>query len=214
MATFLDIGLLQHLGTVFVMFLVFILVFGVLQWMKVFGDKKTLHAVMALFVSLLFLVSKGATLAIINMVPWFIVIAIFIFFTLFMIRVFGVTDSDIHDLIKDSSVYPFIIIFACLILAFALSSLFGQGLLEKGDPAGATSSSSIQGITVINGSQGARLAGNQQAYTLPETTSTQTENFGTNLLNTLRHPKVLGFILIMLIGAFVLFFLTKSVTRD
>nr|MCK4929858.1 serine/threonine protein kinase [Nanoarchaeota archaeon] len=40
-------------------------------------------------------------------------------------------------------------------------------------------------------------------------TSTTTTSFTTNLLNTLRHPKVLGMLFVFLVAVFALIFLTK-----
>ena len=94
MATFLDIGLLEHFGVIFVILLVFLIVFALLEYIKPFGEeKKGLHAIIALVVALLFLVSKIATNMVKMMVPWFMVLAIFLFFTMFLIRMFAVKEK-------------------------------------------------------------------------------------------------------------------------
>ena len=62
MATFLDIGLIENFGVIFVILLVFLILFGLLEYMKAFGEgRRGLHALIALVVALLFLVSKVAT---------------------------------------------------------------------------------------------------------------------------------------------------------
>jgi hypothetical protein len=205
MATFLDIGLFEHFGVIFVVLIVFLILFGILEYIKAFGEgKRGLHALIAFVVALLFLVSKIATNMVKIMVPWFMVIVIFIFFTMFMIRMFGLGEGDMKKLIGDPNVYPWIIIFAVLILFLALGNAFGQSLLEKGAPATATT-------TPTN------YTGGSTTTTLPtvsETTSTTTPSFTTNLLNTLRHPKVLGLLFIFLVGLFTLIFLTKAPSKS
>jgi hypothetical protein len=201
MATFLDVGLMQHFGVVFVVLLVFLLLYGLLQYIKPFGDgKQGLNAIIALVVALLFLVSKIATNMVSFMVPWFMVVAIFIFFTLFLVRIFGVGEPEMKDLIKDANVYPWILVFVGLILIFALSNAFGQGLLEKGQGTSTSTNYSAGGST------------SSQPET-PTTTSTATPSFTTNMLNTLRNPKVLGLLFVFLVGMFSLLFLTRSPTK-
>ena len=194
MATFLDIGLLENFGVIFVILLVFLLVFGLLEYFKAFGEaRKGLHALLAFVIALLFLVSKVASRMVSMMVPWFMVIAIFIFFTLFLVRIFGVEESSIKKLAGNKDVYPWLIVFAMLILLLSLGNAFGQSLLESGE--------GVQ--TPTNYSQGS--GGLQPAQ--PGTRSTTTSSFTTNLLNTLRHPKVMGLLFVSLVGMFALIFL-------
>jgi hypothetical protein len=202
MATFLDVGLFSHFGIIFVVLIVFLILFGLLEYIKAFGEeKKGLHAMIALIVALLFLVSKVASAMVSNMVPWFMVIIIFVFFTMILIRMFGPTEGDMKKLIGDPNVYPWIIVFVVLILLLSLGNAFGQGLLEKGTGTTPTATNST-----IGGYSNLEPA-------TPGTTSTTTPSFSTNLVNTLRHPKVLGLIFVLLVGGFCLLFLTKSYTK-
>jgi hypothetical protein len=198
MTTLLQVDLLENFGVIFVVLLVFLILFGLLEYIKAFGEgKKGLHGIIALMVALLFLVSKIATKIVSFMVPWFMVAAIFIFFVLFLVRIFGVGEGDMKKLVADPNVYPWIIAIALLIVIFAFSSVFGQSLLERG---GSTPSTNY---TSGGGSGG-----------LPSidsgTTSTATPSFSTNMLNTLRHPKVMGLLFVFLVGMFALIFLTKQ----
>ena len=198
MATFLDVGLLEHFGVIFVILLIFLILFGLLEYIKAFGEaKKGLHAIIALVVALLFLVSKIATNMVKMMVPWFMVLAIFLFFTMFLIRMFGVKEKHMLELIKDPNVHPWIIIFVVLILFLSLGNAFGQSLLERGEAA------------KIPTNYSAQEPGTELEPTAPGTTSTTTTSFTTNLLNTLRHPKVLGMLFVFLVAVFALIFLTK-----
>jgi hypothetical protein len=206
MATLLDVGLLEHFGIIFVVLLVFLILFGLLEYIKAFGEgKKGMHAMIALMIALLFLVSKLATNMVSFMVPWFMVAVIFIFFLLFMVRMFGVGEGDMVKLIKDSNVHPWIIIIAVLILLFALSNTFGQSLLEKGGGGNGGGSTTPADSTVNPGTGTGVISPD---YT--GTTSTATPSFSTNFLNTIRNPKVLGLLFIFLVGTFALIFLTKT----
>jgi hypothetical protein len=198
MATFLDIGIMEHFTSVFVVLIVFLIVFGLLEVVKAFGEgKRGLNAILALVVALLFIVSRGATTMVKTMVPWFIIAAIFIFFFMFLLRMFGLGDSDFKSLIGDSNVYPWLIIIAVIILFTSLSTVFGQSLLEKG-----------------GSGNGGATGGNYSAEgsTLDSVGSTTTSSFSTNMLNTIRNPKVLGMLFVFLVGAFALLFLTKMST--
>ncbi|KYK25970.1 hypothetical protein AYK26_01680 [Euryarchaeota archaeon SM23-78] len=195
MATFLDIGLVESFGVIFVVLLVFLIVYGLLEYLKVFGEgKRGLHGITAFVIALLFLISRTASSMVEMMVPWFIVLAIFIFFTLFMVRMFGRTEADMRQLIADPNVYPWLIALVGLILALSVGTAFGQKLLESGEGTQPTNTS-IEGPILPGPS--------------PGTTSTATPSFATNVINTLRHPKVLGLLFIFLIGMFAMIFLTK-----
>ncbi|MBW2990815.1 hypothetical protein KY348_03855 [Candidatus Woesearchaeota archaeon] len=197
MATFLDITLLENFGVIFVVLLIFLILFGLLEYIKAFGEgKKGLHAIIALAIALLFLISKTASSMVQLMVPWFMVIIIFLFFTMFLIRMFGRTEADMKKLIGHKDVYPWIIVFVALILFLSLGNAFGQSLLESGGGAETPTDVTPGGTTDLEpATQGIR--------------STTTSSFTTNLLNTLRHPKVMGLLFVFLIGAFALIFLTK-----
>lgn len=205
MATFLDIGILEHFGKIFVVLIVFLIVFGLLETVKVFPGKKGLNGLIALIIGLMFLVSNVATNMVKTMVPWFIVGILFIFFVLFMIRMWGLGDADIKKLIGDSQVYPWLIIIMIVIFLGVLATVFGQSLLEKGQGTTNTMVVDANGtyVSVDTGSSVSALPGPG------EPGSTTTSNFSTNMLNTLRHPKVLGMILVFIIGAFMMIFLTK-----
>lgn len=209
MATLLDVGLLEHFGVIFVVLLVFLILFGLLEYIKAFGEgKRGMHAMIALMIALLFLVSKLATKMVAFMVPWFMVAIIFIFFLLFLVRIFGIGEGELKKLIGDPNVYPWVIAIAVIILLFSLSNVFGQSLLEKGG--GVPTSTSPTESTAIDPATGLPYT-NTGSYNVDYTTSTATPSFSTNLLNTLRHPKVLGLLFIFLVGMFALIFLTKPV---
>jgi len=194
MATFLDVGILEKFSIIFVFLLVFTIIYAVLEYSNPFGGgKKGLHAIIALAVAFLIVISKPAVIMVNFMTPWFLVLFLFIFFILFSVRMFGTSEADTIAIIKDARVYPYLIVFAIVIIIAGFSYTFGQTLLEE-----------RTGIEGVNAEKGEMV--------LPgdiEGGSTKTISFSQNVLNTVVHPKVLGFIAIMLVGLFTLIFLTK-----
>jgi hypothetical protein len=201
MATLLDVGILEHFGSFFVVLLLFAIVFGVLESTKPLGDnKKGLYALVALFIAFLFMVSNAASGMVKVMVPWFIVVMVFLFFVLLLFRMFGIGNEVFVGAIKDPAVYPWVIVFSILVLIGSLGAVFGQSLLEAGGGGNApVETLDANGVPINSGG----------GYV--ETTSTTTSSFSVNLMNTLRHPKVMGMVFVFLTGAFLMIFLTKPI---
>jgi len=194
MATFMDIGILSEFSIFFVFLFVFTIIFSILEYANPFGkDKKGLHGLIAISVSILLVISKAAVLVIQTMTPWFMILFLFIVLLLMAVRIFGVSESDTMSIIKDTIVYPYVIVIAVIIMISAFSSAFGQILLEKG--------TGIKGEE--EGSNGVILPGDIEGG------STKTTSFGDNVLNTLFHPKVLGVLALLILATFTLTLLTK-----
>ncbi|MBU1198202.1 MAG: hypothetical protein KKF46_07460 [Nanoarchaeota archaeon] len=191
-----------HFQSIFVVLLIFLVLFGMLEFIKAFGAGKTgLHAIIAAVVALFFLVSKMAVNIVSFMVPWFMVIMIFLFFTMFFIRMFGAQEKHMFDLIKDPNVYPWLIIMIVLVLVVALGTNLGQGLLEQGQ--------GIESPDIQPGIDYTGETGTQLQPATPGTSSTATDSWSTNVISTLRHPKVLGLLFVFLIAGISIIFLTK-----
>ncbi|MAG39251.1 hypothetical protein CMO90_04155 [Candidatus Woesearchaeota archaeon] len=192
MATFLDISVLGNFSIIFVFLLIFTVIFAFLEFSNPFGKgRKGLHSLIALSIAFLIVISEAAVMMINFMTPWFLVLFLFIFFMLFSVRIFGVSEADTISLIKNPQVYPYLIVFGVIILIASFATTFGQILLEQG-----TGTEQVDKPTIIL--PGDVIGG-----------STQTTSFGENVLNTIVHPKVLGMIAILLVGMFTITFLTK-----
>ncbi|MGV8150619.1 MAG: hypothetical protein ACP5NV_02725 [Candidatus Woesearchaeota archaeon] len=191
MATFLDVSILGNFVTIFTFLLVFVIVFGMLELFKAFGEgHKGLHSIIAIAIAFIVIFSKGVVSVIQTFTPWFTILILVIFFILFAVRMFGATDKDIRDeLLKDSTVTTWIIIFTVVILLFSLGSGFGQDSLDRTTTPG-------QSVASVNET----VSG----------TSTATSSFNQNLYNTLFHPKVLGMLLVMLLAVMAMLFLTGT----
>ncbi len=192
MATFVDISIIQNFSTVFTFILVFVIMYGMMQTVKLLGsDKNGLHALIAVVIAFLVSVSAGINTFIQTFTPWFTVIIIVIFFILFAVKLFGVTDDDIlAGFKKKNSILTWILILTAVIILFSLGAGFGQKTLEEGQ----------QGGTVTSVETGNTTA------------PTDTGSFSQNLYNTLYHPKVLVLIIIILVVVIAMLFLTDSDT--
>jgi len=218
MATFLDLGVLGFFGVIFSFLLVFVIIYGFLTFINPFGDKKNgLYAIIAVAFAILSISNKGILNLISFMTPWYFVVIFVGFFIIFILMMFGLKPDQLKaGASSEFRAWP--IIFVIAILIFGLASSFGQQTLNPNSSSGGTT---VAGNNTNNGdiidSNGDDFAddpadlgvvGNQGVTGDPKLTATN--DFGTNVSNTLVNPSVLGMILIMLIGAFTVFFLTKS----
>lgn len=200
MATFLDITILSHFTSVFTFLLVFVVVFGLLEAFKIFGDdKKGLHAIVALALGFMVVISNGVTTVVQTFAPWMMVLMLVLFFILFLVRMFGMNEKDIKDgFHKNTAITTWIIILTAVVLLYSLASAFGQESLEKGPG----TKINVTTATVIN-----------DTSSVSGTSATNTNDFMQNMYNTLYHPKILGLILVMLVGVLAMLFLTIKETE-
>ena len=80
MATFLDIGFLEKFSVIFPFLLALVVIYGILSYSKLFGDNKTVHILIALFVSMMLLLSDSVRQIINLMAPWFVLLFLFMVF--------------------------------------------------------------------------------------------------------------------------------------
>jgi hypothetical protein len=190
MAIFLDVSIIKNFSAVFTFILVFVIIYGLMQSLKLLGDNKNgSHALIAVVVAFLVSMSSGVTTVLQTFTPWFTILIIVIFFILFAVRIFGVsTETITKTFMNKTSILTWILVLTAVILLFSLGAGFGQTSLEEGQSNGTTTS-------IVSGNT---------------TATTNTGSFSQNLYNTLYHPKVLGLILIMLIVVIAMMFLTDA----
>lgn len=208
MATFLDIGVLNYFNVIFTLLLVFVIVYGFLSFIKPFGGNTGLYALVAFAFAVLSITSPGALALITFIAPWFFVVIFIGFFILFILMMFGLKQSELKAGSRSEfRIWP--IIFAILILLFGLGHAFGQQTLEQGT--GTTDTTTTPTTVNVNNSgtttDNLSLGNNGIPGTADQTA---TDNFGNNVLNTLVNPQILGMIVVLLVGAFAMFLLTKS----
>jgi len=124
MATVLDLGLLEEFSIIFSMLLVFILVYAILQYTKILGENKAIHAFIAILIAIiiLFVPSIGELLT--TIIPWYVVLFIFILMMLISYKMFGIGDEDLADTLKNyTQIIYWIIILSVIILLGGLGKL-------------------------------------------------------------------------------------------
>ncbi|MBI2140608.1 hypothetical protein HYU14_06815 [Candidatus Woesearchaeota archaeon] len=89
MATFLDISGLEGFSNIFAFLFVFLVVYGVLLWSKVFGGNKLLYLLLSIIIGLFTLFSPVAIGTISYIAPWVALIFIFVTFIMIGSTMFG-----------------------------------------------------------------------------------------------------------------------------
>lgn len=209
MATFLDVSVLGYFGVIFAFLLVFVIVYGVLSFVKPFGEGRSgLYAIVGVTFGVLAVVNKGILFMISFMTPWFFIAIFFGFFIIFILMMFGLKGDQLKAGASPYfRVWPIIV--GLLILFFGLGGAFGQTALEQ--TSGETINDIDEPINVgeVPTSSGIDSLTNTQAGS-GEPESTSSSDFKQNIWNTFVNPQILGMILLLFIGAFALFFLTKE----
>ncbi len=196
----INTSLLAYFSPIFTFLLVFAVIYGLLQYAKLFEGNKIIHSIIAFVIAVFAgFFSTTARSMIEYMVPWFTILIIFIIFTILMYMVFGASNSDIRTVIsKHSGIQWTIAIIAIVIALGALSNTFGQKALRYTNP---NASNSVNSSFVPSIGHGV------------EQPKTSTESFGYNVGATFFHPKVAGMLFIILLGAFAVRMLTQDVTK-
>jgi hypothetical protein len=208
MVTFLDIGLLGAVSTLFMVIMIFVIVYGFLSWRKPFGgENQGLYALIAFGIAIISMTSRGFVTLIMTITPWFFTIIFVGFFILFILMMFGLKEKDLIAG-KTRELRTWVIILTVIIMLFGLGAAFGQTTLEAG-----TGTTPTNNEEISTGEPGQIYYGDDFQETTTTTTTTErtaSQNFADNVLTTIFHPKVLGMIVILLVGAFAMFLLTKG----
>lgn len=183
MATFLDIGLAQHFSVIFPVLLVFVLVFAILEKTQIFGDKKGLHSIIALCLAVMMLFIPGVVQVVSMMAPWVVVLLLFIVFLMVLFMAMGVKWDQV---VKYASgefevAHWFLLILMIIIFIGSIGSVYGNSMLPF--------------------SGGKVAAGNITQMNEDGTYSTDTGEFNQNVGSVIFHPKVLGLLFVLMVGA-------------
>ncbi len=183
MATFLDIGLVENFSIIFYLIFIFVLLYAILSLTKILGENKNLNAMLALALSLILALS-GPTRELISFItPTFFVFIFFAFFAVLIYRFMGASDKDVSEIMGTKSGTRWFILIIVLIII--LSSL-GKVFFTR-----STTVSSDNATLAVNASDVGTVG--QSALTA-----------------TLTHPKVLGLVLILFIGAYAMQYLSVT----
>lgn len=192
MVTFLDIGLLQFATPIFVFLLVFLIVYAILDKLKVISEDRGVNAIIAFAVACLTLLSKQVTALLFFVSPWFVVLFIFILFVVVAFRFSGVEEKAITEYLSKMSLVHYLIIVAVVLIIFAaIGTLFGPSLApQAGQAAPAARPSAVEGAPSITpGVEPTEIA---------ETPEGAQATYQQEVQKVLFHPKIVG------LGAFAL----------
>ncbi len=181
MATPLEaLALVDTFSFIFPFLLVLAVVFGLLNFIKLFGPNKAVNGIVAVVVALMVLFSPIVRNTINTMAPWFVLLFFFMIFVLIAFKIFGFSDSDIMSTLTSES-YRYINFWViALVIIIGFGSLFYT--LGQSGGVGTTGAAANQTVNA----DGSVASPNQESA----------------FWSTLVHPKVLGLILIFLIGMF------------
>ena len=180
MATPLDITALKQFSGIFPFLLTVVLVYAILSMTAWFKEKKTWAAMIAIITGFMTLLSPIAIKTINLMAPWFVLFVVFAILFVLAFMLFGFEQKAITDFIVGGE-------YGIGTWVMAIMLIIGIGSL----------------VFVINEEKGfgELTAGNQ-------TSVAKSQDFG--FWQTLFHPKLLGMVLILLIGFFTIRYMTKS----
>src|SRR3989338_445925 len=132
MATFLDLGLLQHFAIIFPFLLVFVVTYAILTKFKVISEETSINALIAFAFAAMTLFSKPANALIITASPWFVVMFMLILFVILGFRLLGIKESKITDVMEKEFGAPhwLIIVMVGLIIIGSMGVVFGPGVLQ------------------------------------------------------------------------------------
>ncbi|MCF7872558.1 hypothetical protein K9L97_06010 [Candidatus Woesearchaeota archaeon] len=217
MAGVIDLGVLGYFSVIFAFLLIFVIMYGLLSWFKPFGEGQNgIYAIIAMAFAILSVVNQNILRMIYFMTPWFFILIFIGFIVMFGLMIFGWDMKTIAGRTTSTNFKTYAIIIVVVVVVFAIGTGFGQETLQEGQGQTAnqdnTQNTDTQPQTTpeinTDPAQLPSIANNNPSTGTPE--GTATENFGTNVLNTFVNPQVLGLILIMLIGAFAMFLITKT----
>jgi len=180
MATFLDIGLLQHFQVIFPFLLVFIGSYALLLKLKIVSEDKGINAIIALALAAMTLLSDSAVQLITTASPWFVVLFMFIMFFIVVFRFTGVSEDSMKNVMNRDWDAPhwIILVLVILIVLGSAGIVLGPDLLKVREQPSSQ--------TQLNASQG------------------ETEDFNQNIINVAFHPKVVGLFALLLIAMFAI----------
>ena len=153
MATFLDIGLFEAFAPVFAFLFVWVTVFAIMQYTKLFTDNKGLHALFAFVLAVLTMLSPKLVELIALMAPIFVVAMIFLLMLMLLYKMFGVKDDWLTGAIEGKgSAFYWILIIAIVIVVGSIAIVYGDQILAitQGTEGNATGITGNLGATLFH----------------------------------------------------------------
>ena len=185
MVTFLDTGLFEFFSVIFPALLVFAVVYGFFTKFKIFGESKSLHAIIAISVAFLVMLSEDIVALISFIAPWFVLFFVFLMLLLMVYMIMGASADDFARVINnDPTISWTIFVIGIVIIAAGVAHVYGQRL--------------------------GPLTQDGEVSDTDATISGETSDFSQNVGKILFHPKLIGMIFILLVAVFAIALLTKE----
>ena len=166
---------------------IFAVIFAILQKTKPIGDITGINALIAVVVGILAILSKDVIAIVDYMVPWFILLLIFVVLVLTVYKMMGAEDKNFSNLIRtDKGVQWLILALSIIIIISSISHVYGQRLTSE-------DGSNVSAPVSVSSDDG-----------------TGSGDFQANMKNIFFHPKIIGLIFIMLIAVFAVALLTLA----
>ena len=130
MATFLQIGLLNYFSIIFPALLIFFVVFAILQKTKVLGENITVNAIVGIAIAFIVILFRDIVTVINFMIPWFVIIFIFLILLLVVLKIMGATDATIAEMLANNKSVQWILVgIGVIILIAAIAHVYGERLV-------------------------------------------------------------------------------------
>jgi hypothetical protein len=194
MATFLDIGLVEHFKVVFVVLFIFAIVYAALMKTKAIGDNKTILVIIATAVAFMFGIATPAAKMMDIILPYFALFMIFIFVILTAFMFMGGKETGLAGMFGDDPKTMGYVVLVVTIIIFlaAMGKVFF-------DPTSSTPVTINKNVTTGSGT------------TIEAGSGDAIGSVGEAAMwDTLFHPKVLGLILIMLVATLTVMYVSKG----
>lgn len=189
MATILDVGILNYFLPVFVWAFVTVILWALLEKINFFGGNKFANLLIAFLVGILFILVPELTTIISLTTPWFVILFIFLLFTILTFLFMGVNPDNISSLFGNgpsSQVLIWaIIVISIGIFGYAFTQVYGE---------------QIHSITAGTSEDGTTTDASGSAQLM--------QNIGQIVFT----PRVMGAFFLLLIATLVVRFVSQSVT--
>lgn len=199
MASFLDITFFRGITPILILLLVFAIVYGILSTTKFLGNNKNLNAIIALVIGIFVMFSTKIVKVIMVMIPWFLILGIFLILVVIAFKTLGLSDESLRNAVHDKTVYWTITIICLILFVASIASVFGQQELNV------TKQNSSSQITFSSGDNSGTTSVDSNGNVI-----TNTDNFQNNAKATFYHPRMLGFLVVIVICVFAAIQLTKN----
>lgn len=199
MASFLDITFFRGITPILILLLVFAIVYGILSTTRFLGNNKNLNAIIALVIGIFVMFSTKIVKVIMVMIPWFLILGIFLILVVIAFKTLGLSDESLRNAVHDKTVYWTITIICLILFVASIASVFGQQELNV------TKENSSSQVTFSSGDNSGTTSVDSNGNVI-----TNTDNFQNNAKATFYHPRMLGFIVVIIICVFAALQLTKN----